>query len=1134
MGCLCPQYDRFSKLFPKHQELQSAICEFYAIIVDFFREALEYLYKSVLKQLAIATFHPFEEKFGDTLKALNLAKETIDREITFSSQQELHIDRMNNAQLRTDVQDLCHFTRLNYQNYRDDRIQVSEAARRSKRERVLQNISKYPYYSDFTNNLQKRVENSGQWIYKTPEYESWFDSSKSAGLWYHAIPGFGKSVLTAGVVDSLLDLSRTSRKEKHYVAYFFCTYKVPSSLLAHTILSSLLHQMLYYSQNLPESLVTELESKFEDKLNASRVSLSDIQRFLAEIINSNEAKNYIIVDGLDECTDKERGIVLRNLKKLLEDASCSAKVLISSRGSQDMVRALQSFKELDLGVSNQADIEEFIPKTLRDKELEGQLPELSSDLFERVKAFLAENAKGLFIWVDLQIEEICKEARAEDIEAVLPTLPKDLDELYDRVVNRIVRLRHPELAREIFKWVAFAIRPLTIEELKEATCLRDRGLETWGALHKAATMDEFKWLQNCENLVVVNKSNKTVEFAHSTIREFLEGGKCNDASFNLSVDRHNHQIAEACVRYYEFPEITKPDTKNHGTSVSKKNINALAMASVTNTWGSAPLLNWAFAAAKPVFTYLSQPPTTSTSTALVRTTGTGSTTITTQKQTFKSLLRTHTFLEYATSSWLAHYLHYFKFSEEGYQDLEISKFLYVSRRICNLAFQKFEAIRFPWQNYFTPESSTFREDLFHFLDWALENKIYYIFDIIWECAMNEPSKVFHQNKVQELFLEYWLPTTEADELTPLYRMCFTDGFAREEIWRHVRRVIECDVNRLFKRDIGGRLSKQPDYLSILLREACARSHILALGQVMGILALLPNTKGREGNTPTSRTPIGTKIPRYKFTASKYFDLKHYEAIVRVAATADSPEILDALQDDLYIEFIRDIPAKNRFEILYLTAQVGRSDFFKALMGQRHYRTHETPKTHQSIIQRIAEIGEVEMVKEYIHFQRSLQLRSDIDRLYPIQIAAKHNHLNVIEAMMPVVDEKSVDVTVIGALDTALSYAIKNQNAEMARLLLRAGANLGLRPGPGRGKSSHPDGGYYPCLQFVISQSRFPDAQGSTDMFELLVETRREVLLDALTDPTLGESLLEHHFIDSEIPILPSLIDRVRASRAAET
>ncbi|KAK6544064.1 hypothetical protein TWF694_000776 [Orbilia ellipsospora] len=777
MGRLCPQYDRFSKLFSTHLELQSCICEFYAIVVNFFREALRFLYKSGFKQFAIATFNPFEEKFGDTLKSLALIKETVEREIYLASENELHLERIDATRARTDANDFYNLARANFQAYQDDRIQLNHAARRSRRERILENISDYPYHFDFTDNLSKRQDNTGQWIFNTPEYESWLQLPKSSGLWYHAIPGFGKSVLTAGVIDNLMELSRTA-STKHYISYFFCTYTSPTSLQARTILASLLRQLAYYSHIWPQDLSDSFESYFEDKENASRVVPSNIQALLIKLIKANKARNFIIIDGLDECNDKDRGLVVRTLKQIFSSIPDDLKILISSRASQDIGRALNEFKQLDLATSNQSDIEAFITRTLQDKEMEGQLPDLEPRLIEKIKTTLAANAQGLFVWVDLQIAEICNESSPETIEnALLPAnLPKDLNELYTRILRRIARFRRPEIAVGIFKWVAYAVRPLALAELKEVMAMTP-DITSWAQLSQKAEVDESKWIQNCENLVTINKQTKTVRFVHYTIKEFLASEQLRkdphlEETFSLSPQRDQSFLADVCLQYVELTDIKNQGLESHDTGIPRKEAAALGMLPSIITEPGSSLIGWL---AKKVQKPPKRESDTGASSLVLVKSQNAQTISMLQKPSFKRMLQKHLFLEYATTNLIIHYdvLSRNLLPEDDEPTSPLSQMLNTGTAKCrtvltllssgtesvtrlfyplatdsleDLLTTKWDTIRFPWQNHLISGTDVTDEDNCRFLDWALKNNVHLFFRMFYKRLFSTQSK---------FLIEYW-------------------------------------------------------------------------------------------------------------------------------------------------------------------------------------------------------------------------------------------------------------------------------------------------------------------------------------------------------------------------------------------
>jgi hypothetical protein len=57
-----------------------------------------------------------------------------------------------------------------------------------------------------------------------------------------------------------------------------------------------------------------------------------------------------------------------------------------------------------------------------------------------------------------------------EVEEQLQHLPNDLNESYDRIINRIDQ-RRQDHARKFFQWLAFSIRPLLLAELAEVVAV---------------------------------------------------------------------------------------------------------------------------------------------------------------------------------------------------------------------------------------------------------------------------------------------------------------------------------------------------------------------------------------------------------------------------------------------------------------------------------------------------------------------------------------------------------------------------------------------------------------------------------------------------------------------------------------
>lgn len=90
--------------------------------------------------------------------------------------------------------------------------------------------------------LRVRQMGTGLWICENEQFQSWLSSNDSMRLFLTGIPGAGKTVLTATIVEEVT--KRVSQGQKGAaVAYYFCDYKDPASQDPRGILASLAGQL---------------------------------------------------------------------------------------------------------------------------------------------------------------------------------------------------------------------------------------------------------------------------------------------------------------------------------------------------------------------------------------------------------------------------------------------------------------------------------------------------------------------------------------------------------------------------------------------------------------------------------------------------------------------------------------------------------------------------------------------------------------------------------------------------------------------------------------------------------------------------------------------------------------------------
>jgi Cdc6-like AAA superfamily ATPase len=140
------------------------------------------------------------------------------------------------------------------------------------------------------------------------EYEQWRDSSHPSTILCTGKLGSGKSVLLANIVD---DLNLSTEKERPLVTYFFCRHDVPESLQARVVLGSLARQLL--------RTVDDLDILSE--ICGDTHTTSDTEKILGLILQGypSNHKAFFVIDGLDECDDEERRLLVQAMGSIQEN-----------------------------------------------------------------------------------------------------------------------------------------------------------------------------------------------------------------------------------------------------------------------------------------------------------------------------------------------------------------------------------------------------------------------------------------------------------------------------------------------------------------------------------------------------------------------------------------------------------------------------------------------------------------------------------------------------------------------------------------------------------------------------------------------------------------------------------------------
>lgn len=155
-----------------------------------------------------------------------------------------------------------------------------------------------------------------------------------------------------------------------------------------------------------------------------------------------------------------------------------------------------------------------------------------------------------FRWVYCQLEVIKKCRRPKQLYQALASLPKTLDETYDRLIETIVKEDEQLDAVRVLGWLCYAKRPLTLSEIVEVLAVTP-GCN--GELQPQERLVEpYDLIAICTSLITVVKINRNgkettlVRLAHYSVQEYLLS-RCKLGDFDC--ESSNLGIAETCMQY---------------------------------------------------------------------------------------------------------------------------------------------------------------------------------------------------------------------------------------------------------------------------------------------------------------------------------------------------------------------------------------------------------------------------------------------------------------------------------------------------------------------------------------------------------------------------------------------------------
>ncbi|KAL2853302.1 hypothetical protein BJY01DRAFT_259317 [Aspergillus pseudoustus] len=468
--------------------------------------------------------------------------------------------------------------------------------RRTAREVPLSNISNYDEEKAHRRLVQKRLVGTTEWFLNHPDYAAWFKERKVSCLWCSGKIGSGKTIIATTAVEAA-----KYRYPGRFAPtlFFYCEDDDRETLDAAYILSSLVKQLceflLVTTRSYPPDMECEIRRFFGDK--RMQPDLRDLQNIL-NLVLGYVSDVVCIIDGLDALNQEQTKGLLECMQRL-----CSSKrveefrVLLFSRdqipGYINIATVIPGIRQIRTPGYVMPDIEVYIDSSIAEKTLYRRLTD-NAALLDVVKQTLLDESLGMFLWVYLQLEILWDTCYTDaEIRTALATLPKGLDETYDRCMDRINS--SDKYAMKVFKWVGFAMRPLHIDELREAVAFgfEDTKWDPERLPHKDVLIG------CCANLVIVDYTERSVRFAHSSVKQYLKQypGKIHHPSPDVtypSAEEGDLECGELCITYLSFSDFGLELTTAHQVDNKAISVPSPALLAKEAVFGHNRLTNLLF------------------------------------------------------------------------------------------------------------------------------------------------------------------------------------------------------------------------------------------------------------------------------------------------------------------------------------------------------------------------------------------------------------------------------------------------------------------------------------------------------------------------------------------------------------
>lgn len=309
--------------------------------------------------------------------------------------------------------------------------------------------------SEFNRHLSSQAPGTGLWICDTPRFQQWHDSDDHSSLWIKGVPGAGKSVTAASMIEHL-------QRENVPVLFFFFRYIILANRRPRSLVRDWLAQLLPHSLQLQATLQPLMKGELDG------ISDDELWEYLLAGLSSIE-RAYCVVDAMDEMEQVPNDRFLQRLNALATFRPACVKLLLTSRPKQYLQSALRDASIVHISLEQDLvgrDIAAFVSHRLRNVLSDGEQQQLR----ESLQSTICTRSQGLFLYARLLLDQIIPTLTSTeqlDVESLANTLPIGLEDMYNSMLFQQAKALKIDTAIQIFllACATHSSRPLRLNEL---------------------------------------------------------------------------------------------------------------------------------------------------------------------------------------------------------------------------------------------------------------------------------------------------------------------------------------------------------------------------------------------------------------------------------------------------------------------------------------------------------------------------------------------------------------------------------------------------------------------------------------------------------------------------------------------